>query len=95
MPGCPGGGGQLRLQDLFFTVLAQHPIYALVLLFFGLYPVLSSLVWIATAVQFYWRRERGNTCSMQPVTGAAGTHQSAYFQVVRGIELQSIFRLEQ
>ncbi|MCA9729963.1 MAG: glycosyltransferase [Candidatus Eisenbacteria bacterium] len=37
----------------------QHPLYALLLLFFGLYPVVSSLVWIATAVLFYLRRERG------------------------------------
>lgn len=32
--------------------------YVAVLVFFGLYPIVSSLVWISTSVLFYFRRER-------------------------------------
>jgi len=52
-----------------FSLFDQHPLYALLLLFFGLYPVVSSLTWIATAVQFYWRRERGDHEQFYTLTG--------------------------
>ena len=34
--------------------------YLAILLFFALYPVVSSLVWISTALMYYWRGERRN-----------------------------------
>lgn len=36
----------------------RNPVYLVILIFFGLYPILSSLVWITTSLLFYFRRER-------------------------------------
>jgi biofilm PGA synthesis N-glycosyltransferase PgaC len=44
----------------FFVLVQQHPLYWAALGFFAIYPVLSSLVWISTAFQFFVRRERAN-----------------------------------
>ena len=38
--------------------LEQHPLYIAVVLFFGLYPILSSIVWITTSILYWLRRER-------------------------------------
>lgn len=43
-------------QSLAFV--EQHPLYLAVLVFFGLYPILSSIVWITTSVLYWMRRER-------------------------------------
>jgi biofilm PGA synthesis N-glycosyltransferase PgaC len=43
-------------QDFFR--LEQHPLYLAVLIFFGFYPILSSILWISTSVLYYMRRER-------------------------------------
>jgi len=42
----------------FFTRVEAHPLYWVALGFFALYPVVSAIVWISTALQFYLRRER-------------------------------------
>lgn len=41
-----------------FAALEQNPLYLVLLVFFGFYPVISSILWIVTAVNFYNRRER-------------------------------------
>ncbi|MBK8230448.1 MAG: poly-beta-1,6 N-acetyl-D-glucosamine synthase [Candidatus Eisenbacteria bacterium] len=43
-------------QSVLFV--ERHPLYLVILIFFGLYPILSSLVWISTSLLFYFRRER-------------------------------------
>ncbi len=40
------------------AALEQSPFYLAVLVFFGLYPIISSVVWISTSVLYYLRRER-------------------------------------
>jgi biofilm PGA synthesis N-glycosyltransferase PgaC len=42
----------------FFRAVQQHPIYWVALGFFALYPVVSSIVWVTTSLQFFVRRER-------------------------------------
>jgi biofilm PGA synthesis N-glycosyltransferase PgaC len=41
----------------FFRAVQIHPAYWLALGFFAIYPVVSSIVWVTTALQFYLRRE--------------------------------------
>ena len=41
-----------------FSYLEQNPLYVALLVFFGLYPIVSSIVWISTSVLYYLRRER-------------------------------------
>lgn len=45
---------------MFESLLAveRSPVYFVILVFFGLYPILSSLVWISTSILFWFRRER-------------------------------------
>jgi biofilm PGA synthesis N-glycosyltransferase PgaC len=43
----------------FFRAVQAHPVYWVALGFFAIYPVVSSIVWVTTALQFYLRRERG------------------------------------
>lgn len=43
----------------FLGVIQAHPLYWISLLYFAVYPVLSAITWITTALQFYLRRERG------------------------------------
>jgi biofilm PGA synthesis N-glycosyltransferase PgaC len=38
--------------------IQSHPVYWVALAFFAAYPVVSSIVWVSTALQFYARRER-------------------------------------
>ncbi len=40
-----------------FSSFERNPLYIVVLLFFGFYPLVSSLVWISTSILFYVRRE--------------------------------------
>lgn len=42
----------------FFATVGEHPVYWVALGFFALYPVVSALMWITTALNFYLRRER-------------------------------------
>lgn len=42
----------------WFAIVERHPIYTAILVFFGLYPILSSLTWVSTSLLFWWRRER-------------------------------------
>jgi biofilm PGA synthesis N-glycosyltransferase PgaC len=42
----------------FFEHVGDHPLYWIALGFFALYPVLSAIVWVTTALNFYFRRER-------------------------------------
>jgi biofilm PGA synthesis N-glycosyltransferase PgaC len=55
----------MNLADFFHRVQV-HPAYWIALGFFALYPVVSSIVWVTTALQFWLRRERHPD-------GAAGT----------------------
>lgn len=41
-----------------FSQLEGHPLYIGVLVFFGLYPILSSILWVTTSILYYFRRER-------------------------------------
>jgi poly-beta-1,6-N-acetyl-D-glucosamine synthase len=41
-----------------FASLERSSVYILVLVFFGFYPIISSLVWMSTALLFYLRLER-------------------------------------
>jgi biofilm PGA synthesis N-glycosyltransferase PgaC len=43
----------------FFQFIQSHPVYWIALGFFAMYPVVSSVVWVTTALQFFVRRERG------------------------------------
>jgi biofilm PGA synthesis N-glycosyltransferase PgaC len=43
----------------FFLIVQSHPLYWIALGFFALYPVVSSIVWVTTSLQFFLRRERG------------------------------------
>lgn len=45
------------MNTLIFYQVERHPLYVVLLVFFGLYPVLSSIVWITTSVLYYLRRE--------------------------------------
>jgi biofilm PGA synthesis N-glycosyltransferase PgaC len=47
----------MTLADFFHSVEA-HPVYWIALGFFAVYPVVSSIVWVSTALNFYMRRER-------------------------------------
>lgn len=40
-----------------FVSLEQSPLYIALLVFFGFYPIVSSILWIVTAVNFHGRRE--------------------------------------
>ena len=42
----------------FFRVVQHHPAYWVALGFFAIYPVVSSIVWVTTSLQFFLRRER-------------------------------------
>jgi biofilm PGA synthesis N-glycosyltransferase PgaC len=42
----------------FFAAVNASPVYWVALIFFAAYPVISSIVWVTTALQFYARRER-------------------------------------
>ena len=46
----------MTLQE-FFRHVQAHPAYWVALGFFALYPVVSSIVWVTTALQFFVRRE--------------------------------------
>ncbi len=50
----------MTLAELCIAV-GEHPLYWLALGFFALYPVVSSIVWVSTALHFYLRRERRTT----------------------------------
>jgi biofilm PGA synthesis N-glycosyltransferase PgaC len=41
-----------------FSHLEAHPLYVAVLLFFGFYPIISSIIWITTSILYWARRER-------------------------------------
>ena len=41
-----------------FATVEHSAFYLVVLVFFGSYPVVSSLIWVTTGVLFYLRRER-------------------------------------
>jgi biofilm PGA synthesis N-glycosyltransferase PgaC len=51
----------------FFTRVEASPDYWVALGFFAIYPVVSSLVWVSTALQFYFRRERHLNDTEPPV----------------------------
>jgi poly-beta-1,6-N-acetyl-D-glucosamine synthase len=38
--------------------LEAHPIYIAILVFFGFYPIISSIIWITTSILYWLRRER-------------------------------------
>jgi len=42
----------------FFRAVPNYSIYWIALAYFAAYPVISSIVWVTTAVQFFMRRER-------------------------------------
>jgi biofilm PGA synthesis N-glycosyltransferase PgaC len=42
----------------FFRTIGNHPAYWVALGFFAFYPVVSSIVWVSTALHFFVRRER-------------------------------------
>src|SRR2546422_1016727 len=42
----------------FFRGVGSHPAYWIALGFFAIYPVVSSIMWVSTALNFYLRRER-------------------------------------
>ena len=50
----------MNLEPLkaFFAAVGEQPLYWVALGFFALYPVLSSLVWVTTSLNFYLRFER-------------------------------------
>jgi len=43
-----------------FISIERSPVYISILIFFGFYPVVSSIMWIVTALYFYRRRERSD-----------------------------------
>jgi biofilm PGA synthesis N-glycosyltransferase PgaC len=45
----------------FFANVGDHPLYWVALAFFAFYPVLSALMWVTTALNFYLRRERNSS----------------------------------
>jgi len=47
----------LTIQE-FFVAVQSSPIYWAALVYFAIYPVISSIVWVTTALQFFARRER-------------------------------------
>ncbi len=47
----------MTIQD-FFSAVPHYPIYWAALIFYGTYPVFSSIVWVTTAFQFFTHRER-------------------------------------
>lgn len=47
----------MELHDALVRLQESRPYFA-ILIFFALYPVLSSLVWISTSLVYYWRWER-------------------------------------
>jgi biofilm PGA synthesis N-glycosyltransferase PgaC len=50
----------------FLRSVPNHAVYWVALLFFALYPVLSAIVWVSTALQFYFRRERSEERESTP-----------------------------
>ena len=52
---------------LFFERVGHHPAYWVALAFFALYPVVSSIVWITTSLNFYYRRERNEPADPEPL----------------------------
>ncbi|MBE3073464.1 MAG: hypothetical protein IMZ75_00725, partial [Actinobacteria bacterium] len=45
------------MHDVIVDIAASLP-YRLLVLFFGLYPMVSALMWIGTSFIFFFRRER-------------------------------------
>src|SRR5262249_54963219 len=54
-------GGRVIFDSLrdFVDSIGSLPVYHWALRFFVFYPLWSALVWVSTALFFYWRRERG------------------------------------
>jgi poly-beta-1,6-N-acetyl-D-glucosamine synthase len=50
----------------FFRTVGAHPIYWVALAFFAVYPVVSSIVWVSTALHFFLRRERRHEANEHP-----------------------------
>ena len=47
----------MTIQE-FFVAVQRNPVYWASLVYFAVYPVISSIVWVTTALQFFARRER-------------------------------------
>ena len=64
-------GAQERVIDLtiqeFFNAVPRYPIYWAALIFYGTYPVFSSIMWVTTAFQFFARRERDDREKPEPL----------------------------
>lgn len=55
------------MDFLSWTQIETHPVYLALLVYFGLYPIVSSVTWITTSLMYYVRRERKHHEPLEPL----------------------------